>query len=330
MSSKAPIEVGGSPALQGSTFLRARPAITTELRPGDFAVVGVPHDVTKISRPGARFGPSAIRQATMMFDYATEHMAKGELIDIDRQASFRYQKDHLKDLGDLDLTSDAATNFDRIRDAIAEVVGAGATPVVLGGDHFITYPCVTGVRKRRPGPIAYFHIDMHLDLADDVPGFGRLASGTPVRRLVDDGTLTPDRIVIVGVESLHHRNEWSYAQSQGIEVISSTALRSATGSSTFQSAINRVMTNSDAAYVSIDIDALSRTFAPGTGNAVGSTGLRPEELTDLVRTLRQLPLAGVDLVEVAPNWDTTGRTAGLAAALLIEVLWPMLFKDIPT
>src|SRR5579859_3687556 len=251
MSTKAPVVARDSPALQGSTFLRAKQASVNELRAGDVAVIGVPHDVTKISRSGARGGPDAIRQATLMFDYATEHMAGGELIDIDRKRSYRYNKSRLRDLGNIELTADSAENFKRIRSAIAAVAATGAIPLILGGDHFITYPNVSGVAKARSGPLAYFHIDMHLDLADDVPGFGRLASGTPVRRLVDDKILSPERVVIVGVESLHHRNEWSYAEKMGIDVISSASLRSASGSARFQAAIERVMKGAEAAYVSI-------------------------------------------------------------------------------
>jgi arginase family enzyme len=232
------------------------------------------------------------------------------------------------DLGDLALGTDVAANVDTITNAVGEVAATGAFPVLLGGDHFVTYPAVTGVARARQLELAYLHIDMHLDLADSVPGYGRYASGTPVRRMVEAGVLAPERVAIVGVEAFQHRNEWEYAQDSGIAVVSAAALRrDGVDEVVARLYEERLAGAPGGVYVSIDIDVLARAFAPGTGNAAGTTGLLPGELSAIVRLIAQWPLAGLDLVEVAPRLDPSGRTAGLGASLLAEALYPRLFTE---
>lgn len=319
-----------SVALAGDTFMRAPRLQSSELTEEMIAVLGVPHDLTKISRPGAAAGPQAIREATLMFQFAVTQMAAGEVVDIDAGTANRYRAElPLADVGDVALSDDAQRNFDAIADAVAEIAGRRARPLILGGDHFITYPSVTGMARYHDGDLAYLHVDMHLDLADDVPGFGKLASGTPLRRLLDDGTLRGERVVIFGAESFQHRNEWEYAHEHRVSVISSSAIARSGVVALLEPALDRALDGADGLYVSTDIDALARVYAPGTGNAVGTTGMTPSELIEVAQAIRERPLVGLDLVEVAPSLDPSGRTAGLAASYLIEILWPRLFEQVP-
>ena len=193
----------------------------------------------------------------------------------------------------------------------------------------MTYPIVTGLSAQTDAPLAYLHIDMHLDLADDVPGFGKLASGTPLRRLVEGEILDPERVVIFGAESFQHRDEWEFARDSGIEVISAAAVHRQGVRDALVPAVERITKDGRGLYVSTDIDVLSRTYAPGTGNAVGISGLDPQQLLEVARIVRRLPLVGLDLVEVSPRWDPTERTAGIAAAYLLEILWPTMFAESP-
>jgi arginase family enzyme len=287
----------------------------------------VPHDRTKISRAGARFGPRAIRDATLMFDFAATEMAGGQLVDIDSGLTFKYQKERVRDVGDVTVVGEPSRDMIEIKSTFERIAQARAIPLMLGGDHFVTYPAVAGLNAGRQRRLAYVHIDMHLDLADVVPGFGRLASGTPLRRLIDDGTFAGSHTLIVGVESLQHRNEWEYATEQSVRVISADQLRASPLAISLWPSVEAVLAGAEAMYLSIDIDVLGRAYAPGTGNAVGASGLTPSELLAILRMLRDIPLAGVDLVEVAPNLDPTGRTAGIGVAALIELLWPMLFHE---
>jgi agmatinase len=188
---------------------------------------------------------------------------------------------------------------------------------------------VRGLARTCDKPLAYLHVDMHLDLADTVPGYGKHASSTPLRRLIEAGTLDPRRVAIVGVESFHHRNEWTYAQDTGLAVVSAAALRREGIGATLSRLYEERFAGAEAGvYVSLDIDVLARAFAPGTGNAVGAAGLLPEELVELSEVVSAWPLAGIDLVEVSPRLDPTGRTPALAATLLVEALHPRLFTEI--
>lgn len=319
-----------SVALAGDTFMRAPRVQSSELTEDTIAVLGVPNDVTKISRPGAAAGPQAIRKATLMFQFAVTQMAAGEVVDIDAGTANRYRTEQLlADVGDVALSDDVQRNFEAIAEAVAEIAGRRARPLILGGDHFITYPSVTGLARHHDGELAYLHIDMHLDLADDVPGFGRLASGTPLRRLIDDGTLRGERVVIFGAESFQHRNEWEYSREHRVSVISSSKIARAGVTALLEPALDRVLDGAVGLYVSTDIDALARVHAPGTGNAVGTTGMTPSELIEVAKVIRDRPLVGLDLVEVAPALDPSGRTAGFAASYLIEILWSRLFDQVP-
>jgi arginase family enzyme len=316
----------GTPLLE--TFLGAPRTTASDLSPDAIAVLGLPHDVTKISRRGAVDGPRALREATSMFHFAVTEMAGGEVVDIDRRQGYTWSDAPVFDLGDLALGSDVPQNMETIAAGVREVVATGALPVLLGGDHFVTYPAVTGLASGRGAAPAYLHVDMHLDLADSLPGYGRHASGTPLRRLIEAGVLDPARVAIVGVEAFQHRSEWNYAVDMGIEVVSAEALRAEGVEECVRRLYDeRLSGTPDGVYVSLDIDVLARAYAPGTGNAVGLTGLLPDELAQLVRVVSAWPLAGIDLVEVSPRLDPTGRTAGLGASLLIDALHPRLFTE---
>jgi arginase family enzyme len=314
------------------TFLRSPRGTVADLTPGSIAVIGVPHDATKISRRGAAEGPSAIRRATAMFGVAVEDMAGGEVVDIDLGKAYRYrQPSPLVDLGDLAVDGDAETVSARVKQAVRSVVEVGALPLTFGGDHFTTFGCVLGLRegldRASRGSFAYLHIDLHLDLADVVPGFGRFASGTPLRRLIEAGAVDPRRCVIFGAESFAHRNEWDFACSHGINVVSLKRLREGGLRACLDRALGPALEGSEGLYASIDIDAVARTYAPGTGNQVGVAGFTPDELLETMRGLHGASLVGADLVEVAPRWDPTERTAGLAVSALTELLWPRLFDE---
>jgi len=312
------------------TFLGAQKGSASELTRDSIAVLGVPHEETKLSRRGAAAGPRAIREATSMFRFAVTEMAGGEVLDIDARRAYSWRSAPLLDLGDVDLGGELAENMRAIEDALAEITATGALPVTLGGDHFITYPVLSGVARSLGAAVSYLHVDMHLDLADSVPGYGKHASGTPVRRLLEDGVLAPELVAIVGVEGFQHRNEWQYGVDAGLEIVSAEALRGAGIGATLERLLEQRLGGAPGGvYVSLDIDVVSRTYAPGTGNAVGTSGLLPAELIALVDQIASWPLAGLDLVEVAPRLDPTGRTAALAASALIQALHPRLFEEVP-
>lgn len=181
-----------APALDGSTFMKAPRVSMADLHTGQIAVVGVPWEGTKVSRLGCRAGPRAIREATYVTAYLLHSLDGSGLVDMETGEVFMPARRHeLVDVGDLGLFhADVHETMRVVREGIGSIVAAGALPVILGGDHFISYPAIMGVREglARTGKdtkLGYVHIDAHMDLLDELPWFGKLSSGSQVRRLVD-------------------------------------------------------------------------------------------------------------------------------------------------
>jgi agmatinase len=322
-----------APALDGHTFMKAPRASVGELRPGDIAVVGLPWEGTKVSRLGCRFGPRAIREATYVTGYLLQSLHGGGIVDMETGVVLTPANRHrLVDLGDLGLFhADVHQTMNEIRAGMAIIVERGALPVILGGDHFISYPSIMGVREGlrrsgRPDAVGYVHIDAHMDLLDELPWFGPLSSGSQVRRLIDSGMLDPRTMLMIGIGGALPKVEVDFALSSGIGLLRRHEIQRAKSiAEVVKQALAERVSRCETVYLTIDIDVNDRSFAPGTGAAGAAGGLLPVEFLEVLGVLRDLPLAGVDLVEVAPNLDPSGRTASLAATALMTVLEDKLF-----
>lgn len=320
--------------LEGHTFLKCPAATIEDVMPGVAAVIGVPFDATKVSRLGARDGPQAIREATFVFAFLMD-ATPGGFVDLDADLRFeRAPEMKLVDLGNVPaIPIDVEGTSRRVSDRVAGVVERGGFPVVLGGDHFVAYPSMRGfaegLRRAHPGSrMGYVHVDMHLDLTDHVPYWGKYASGSPARRISEIDGIDPTKMVFVGINGPQPNDDVEFVRRSGVRVIPMSRIKRE-GVKTVARRVQDLLVDCDRIYVSIDIDVVDRTFAPGTGNAVTMGGLLPDELLELVHRLRELPLGAVDMMEVAPNWDPTGRTQALAATALIEALTPRIFKVSP-
>lgn len=322
-----------APALDGSTFMKAPRARIADLRSGQLAVVGIPWEGTKVSRLGCRNGPRAIREATYVSGYLLQALNGGGLVNMETGEVFMPARRHeLVDLGDLGLFhADVHETMRVIREGIAAVVAADALPVILGGDHFISYPAIMGVRdglgrSGRETRVGYVHIDAHMDLLDELPWFGKLSSGSQVRRLIDSGTLDPASMLMIGIGGVLPKVEVDFALASGIGLVRRHEVQSAAD---ITELVNRRvaerLSGCSAIYLTIDIDVNDRSFAPGTGAAGAAGGLLPVQFLEVLAALRSLPLVAVDIVEVAPNLDPSGRTASLAATALMTVLEDKLF-----
>jgi agmatinase len=310
-------DLGLAPPSQEHTFLRCPEGALDDLRPGMTAVVGVPWDATKITRPGAREGPNAIRQATAS---PASRLRNDGLVDLDRGVRLSLPgPSPIVDLGNLVLApTDVPTMIDKVSATIAAIVRRGAFPVMLGGDHFVTYPAVRGftIASRETDPdirLGYLHVDQHLDLNDHAPSWGKHHSGTPARRISELPGIETSRMVFLGINGPQPADNAAFVRDADATVIPLSQLRRE-GVPASMERVRAVLRDRDAIYVSLDIDALDRAYAPGTGNTATIGGLLPMELLEIAAALRALPLAAVDLVEVAPAWDPTGRTPAIAAA----------------
>jgi agmatinase len=271
----------------------------------DVAVVGAPTDDLVSDRPGTRFGPRAIRAASCP---PGPHLEAG----VDAFAELR-----VVDFGDAAVVpADPVTTHAQIEKTVGEVVTAGALPVVLGGDHSITEPNVRAVAARH-GAVGLVHFDTHTDTGTEVFGVER-SHGTPMYRLVRDGHVDSRRYVQIGLRGYWPGEvELAWQREQGITAFFMHDVRELGMREVVERAVAAV--GAGPVFLTVDVDVLDPAFAPGTGTPeVG--GITPREALAMLRGLAGIDIVGGDVVEVAPQYDTSTVTAQCAAQILFTQL----------
>jgi agmatinase len=294
-----PIDARVYPRFAGiRTFMRL-PHVT-DLESVDAAAVGIPFDTATSFRTGARFGPEAIRSASVLL--RPYHPAFG--IDVLESVS-------VVDYGDLPVApGDIEGTYRRIEASLEPIVDAGVFPVVLGGDHSVTLAELRAL-ARRHGPMALVQLDSHTDTWDeyfDQPYF----HGTTFRRAVEERLIEPSASVQAGMRGpLFAAPDLDDARALGFRVVPSEELR-ALGADGYARTV-RARVGDRPVFLSFDIDFLDPAFAPGTGTPEVA-GFSTAEALALLRSLRGIRLVGCDVVEVAPPYDGAGQPTALAAA----------------
>jgi agmatinase len=281
------------------TFARF-PHVPEDLQHVDAAVIGVPFDTATTMRPGARFGPAGIRDASMLlrpWNTAQEVNVFDTLSIVDR--------------GDIHVTpGNAEKTTQQIAEQLESVIRETVTPLVLGGDHSI----VLGELRAHAavhGPVGVVLLDAHADTWEDYYG-ERYFHGTPFKRAYEEGVIDPHRSLLAGMRgSLYAASDLDEPRSWGFEIVSCDELRTWTPEQYADRVKQRI--KGGPAYLSFDIDALDPAFAPGTGTPEVA-GLLIHEAIAFLRALRGIRFTGYDIVEVAPAYDTQGQTTALAAA----------------
>lgn len=270
----------------------------------DVAVVGVPFDTGTTYRPGARFGPSAIRQGSRLL------RPYNPALDVSPFASVQ-----VVDAGDIACNPfSIEESISQIEAGADELIAAGATTVALGGDHTIALPLLRAV-ARRHGPVALVHFDAHLDTWDTYFG-APYTHGTPFRRAWEEGLLLPDRAMHVGTRgSLYATTDLADDAGMGFAIVEARAFERRGVDEIVEQVRARV--GAAPVYVSVDIDVLDPGQAPGTGTPEAG-GLTSRELLELVRGFAGTRLVGADIVEVSPAYDHAEITAIAAANLAYE------------
>jgi agmatinase len=294
-----PIDARVYPRFAGiRTFMRL-PHVT-DLAGVDAAAVGIPFDTATSFRPGARFGPEAIRSASALL--RPYHPA----LDIDVLEAVS-----VVDYGDLPVApGDTEGTYRRIEEGLAPIVEAGVFPVVLGGDHSITLAELR-VLARRHGPMALVQLDSHTDTWDEYFD-QRYFHGTTFKRAVEEGLIEPGASVQAGMRGpLFAPGDLDDARALGFGVIPSEELREL-GPEGYASAV-RARVGDRPVFLSFDVDFLDPAFAPGTGTPEVA-GFSTAEALALLRALRGIRLVGCDVVEVAPPYDGAGQPTAVAAA----------------
>ena len=312
------ISRGSEPGYAGiATFMKAPLALEpADLDGADVAIVGAPMDEMVTHRPGTRFGPREIRHASDLSDRMW-HMDLG----VDPFAELA-----IVDHGDAGcIPADPHASHKAIRESVRNICGAKAVPIVLGGDHSISFPAIAAVAEHHDD-LAVVHFDTHADTADENWDV-KYAHGTPFRRIVDSGAVSGDKLIQIGLRGgWPWEEEWSWMRSVGVrwhrmeEVIEK-------GIDSVMSSVLMEVGKAKNVYISVDIDVLDPAYAPGTGTP------EPGGMTtwQLMRAVRMVALekgfVGMDVVEVSPPYDHAQITAMAANRVVVEALSALaLFK----
>jgi len=289
-----------------ATFLDVPPVDGTDaaaLADVDIALVGVPMDLGVTNRPGARFGPRAVRTIERVGPY--HHLFH----------RVPFLEARVRDIGDVPFRSrfSLETSIADIADFYGTIRDAGVRPLSVGGDHSVTYPIMKALGRDRP--LGMVHFDAHCDTGGEYDR-SKFHHGGPFRQAVLDGVLDPDRCIQIGIRgSSEFLWEFSYEAEMTVLHIEDVAAMPAASIA----ARAREVVGDGPVYVSFDVDCLDPAFAPGTGTPeVG--GMTPRECQAILRALDGLDIVGGDVVEVAPQYDATTNTAQVGAQMLFEIL----------
>ena len=278
----------------------------------DVAIIGAPFDDAVSHRPGARFGPRAIREAQY-----TSGSINSLQLDVEP-----FEVLDVVDAGDANIIPawiDRAHAL--IYRKVLEVAETGAIPIVLGGDHSITWPSVTAVAEvRHPGSIGVVHFDAHADTAAD--DWGVLAGhGTPMRRLIESGAVKGKNFVQVGLRGYWPPVEtFEWMKEQGLRYHFMREIEERGAEAVIAQAIDEALDGPDYVYLSLDIDVIDPGMAPGTGTPEPGGMLTREVLRAIRQIVGAVDLAGMDIVEVSPPYDHAETTAMVANRAALEAI----------
>ena len=279
----------------------------------DVAILGAPFDCGTQWRAGTRFGPRSIREASTLFSFG-----HGGAYDHEDDVTYLPSGDvSIVDIGDADIVhTDTMKSHANIEFGVRKILAAGALPVVLGGDHSINIPCINAFSDdcAENGPIHIVQIDAHLDFVDVRHGV-RHGHGNPMRRAAEQEHVTG--ITALGIRNVSSTAKDGYdaARAMGDDILSVRQVRKLG-----RDGVLARIPKGARLYVTIDIDGFCPSIAPGTGTPSHGGFLYYEVLEILQGVARDHEIVGVDLVEVAPDYDHSGSTAILAAQVLLNFL----------
>jgi len=283
----------------------------------DVVVVGAPFDGGTSHRPGTRFGPQAIRMTDYLpADGSRPHLA----LRVDALQDLR-----VVDAGDVEMYSgDVERSIASLEEAVHAVARTGAVPLVLGGDHTIALPDATGVARHLGfGKVSMLHFDAHADTGHIE--FGSLyGHGQPMRRLIESGALRGDRFLQIGLRGYWPPPETlSWMAEQRMRSYEMTEIGKRGLDDCLTEAFEIALDECDGVFLSVDVDVCDPGHAPGTGTPEPG-GLSARQLLDSVRRIcLELPVVGIDIVEVSPPYDHAEITAFLANRVALEALSAM-------
>lgn len=315
MNRNQPMSGNDMPRFAGPvTMMRLPSAETAEGL--DAVFVGIPMDIGTSHRSGTRFAPRQIRaESTMLRPYNMWT----KVSPFDRM--------QVADIGDIATNPfDLLDSVARIEAAYNDILGHGAIPLGLGGDHTLSLPVLRAMAKAH-GPVGLIHVDAHADINPDMFG-EKVAHGTPFRRAVEEGLLDCNRVVQIGLRGTGYSDaDFDWPREQGFRVVQAEECWHKSLTPLMEEVRDQL--GQGPVYISFDIDSLDPSFAPGTGTLeIG--GLITHQGMEIIRGAAGLNIVGCDLVEVSPPYDMQGATALVAANLLYEMLCVLPKAQAPT
>jgi formimidoylglutamase len=284
------------------------------------ALLGVPFDGASVVRTGSRHGPDAVRQSFMFYT---------NFSSLDRRSMTGFR---VADIGDVKVVlTDMAATFERISAAARGLVARGIVPVTIGGDHWVAYPLLHGVAGALPGKkIGIIHFDAHHDLRK--AHLGAESSGVPFRKALElpGSPILGRNLVQIGMAEFANSPQLAdYAQEMGVTVFPQLAVRRQGMEAIIDQAIERAADGTDAIYVSVDIDSIDQSQAPGTA-APNPAGLDSRDVQEALRRIARHPKTiGFDLVEISPPYDIQNMTGRTGAALVLNFLYGLASRSAP-
>lgn len=300
----------------GVPALLSAPLRPVDSRKPDFgdlqvALMGVPMDLGASNRPGARFGPRALRTIERIGPY-------NHVLDCAPVHSLR-----VADVGDVPFRSrySLPMSIEDIEAWYLQVAEQGVMPLSVGGDHSITYPIMKALGQKQP--LGMIHFDAHCDTGGEFDQT-RFHHGGPFRLAVLDGVLDPTRCIQIGIRG-SSEYLWEFSKDAGMTVVHAEEIEKLGTDAIVRMA--REVVGDGPVYVTFDVDGLDPAFAPGTGTPeIG--GMTTREAQAILHGLKGLNICGGDVVEVAPQYDTTTNTAQAGAQMLFEILSLMSYSPL--
>jgi agmatinase len=284
------------------------------------AIVGAPLDDGTSARPGARFGPRAIREAPY-------HWGTPEAWSIQVEVE-PFRELVVVDAGDAPVVPSRLARAHRvIHEKVLRVARTGAIPIVLGGDHSITYPSAAAVARHvHPRTVGVVHFDAHADTGRDVWG-SLLSHGTPMRRLLEEGWVAGRNFVQIGLRGYWPEKEtFDWMREQGFRWHTMVEIEERGAEAVISDAIDEALDGPDCVYLSVDIDVVDPGMAPGTGTPEPGGILAREMLRAVRQIVGRVDLVGMDVVEVSPPYDQSEVTAMLAHRIVLEAIGALALK----
>ncbi len=284
----------------------------THLDRADAALVGIPFDGGTVGgRPGSRLAPKEIRASFPASRTYEPHLD----IDISEVLT-------VVDAGDVAVMyTDVHATIERAHTVVTHLFQIGAIPIIMGGDHLVTYPCLQALVDTTPGYVGVINFDSHFDVR--VSYGGEISSGTPFRMALErsHGKIRPHNFVEIGPHGFHTQRAYrKYIDDQGIRLITAQEVHKRGMETVLEQAVAWATEGVDALYVSVDIDALDFAWAPGTGNPTPG-GLTGAQILEAVATLGRHPLTrAFDVVEISPPLDVADLTVIMGREIIMNFL----------